>query len=63
MSYSQYRYLQLNSMNAPKGYIPRIKIPDNFFHLTVEEKRSFAKQMREMLKNIHTLILESLEPK
>jgi hypothetical protein len=48
-------------MTTPKGYTPKIKIPDNFPHRTVEKKRAFAKQMRDMWKNIYKLILESLQ--
>lgn len=48
-------------MNTPKGYTPQIKIPDNFSHGTVEEKRAFAKQVRDMWKNIHDIILKSLQ--
>ncbi len=59
MSYSQYRYLHFNSMTTPKGYTPQIKIPDNFSR-TVEEKRAFAKQMRDMWNTARELILKSL---
>jgi hypothetical protein len=47
-------------MTTHKGYVPQIKIPDNFSHLTVEEKRAFAKQMRDMLNTARELILKSL---
>lgn len=48
-------------MTTPKGYTPQIKIPDNFSHRTLSEKRAFAKQMRDMWKTARELILKSLQ--
>lgn len=48
-------------MNDPKGYIPKTKFPDTISYRSLAEKRAVAQRMREMWKNIHTLILESLE--
>lgn len=48
-------------MTTPKGYTPKIKIPDKFSYRKLAEKRAFAKQMRDMWQNIHKLILESLQ--
>ena len=47
-------------MTTFEGYTPQIKIPANLSHCTLAENRAFAKQMRDMWRNIHDIILKSL---
>lgn len=50
-------------MNAPKRYIPQIKLPDTISYRSLAEKRAVAQKMREMWKDIYHIILESLYQK